>query len=94
MTAYSTAVTPTLNTGIALAVTVGVFCTLCTLAWVIAPGPFLYFMNSLFHGFDFAGMVQPRPFALLGWIAALLVLCIWGLLMGTFFGWLRQRLSA
>jgi 2TM family of unknown function (DUF5676) len=93
MTGYSTAVVPPLTTGIALAVTTGVFYALCTLAWVMAPGPFLYFMNSLFHGLDFTTMVQSRPFGLLGFITALIVLCIWGLFIGTFFGWLRQRLT-
>ncbi len=48
------------STGIALAITVGVFYALCTLLWVLAPGPFLGFMNSLFHGMDFSAMVQPR----------------------------------
>lgn len=31
---------PALSTGIALAVTVALFYALCTLIWVLAPGPF------------------------------------------------------
>ena len=81
------------GTGIALAVTVGAFYALCTLAWVLAPGPFLGFMNSLFHGMDFSGMVQPRPFAWSGFLVALLLLSGWTLLAGTFFAWLRNRLA-
>jgi hypothetical protein len=50
-----------LRTGFALAITVGVFYALCTLAWTLAPGPFLNFMNSLFHGMDFSSLVQPGP---------------------------------
>ncbi len=73
------------STGIALAVTVGVFYALCTLLWVLAPGPFLGFMNSLFHGMDFSAMVQPRPFAWSGFLVALLLLSGWTLLAGTFF---------
>ena len=81
------------STGIALAVTVGVLYALCTLMWVLAPGPSLGFMNSLFHGMDFSGMVQPRPFAWSGFLVALLLLSSWALLAGTFFAWLRDRLA-
>ena len=81
------------STGIALAVTVGVFYAVCTLLWVLAPGPFLGFMNSLFHGMDFSSMVQPRPFAWSGFLVALLLLSGWALLAGTFFAWLRSRLA-
>ena len=76
-----------------MAVTVGVFYALCTLLWVLAPGPFLGFMSSLFHGMDFSGMVQPRPFASSGFLVALLLLSGWALLAGTFFAWLRDRLA-
>jgi hypothetical protein len=47
-----------LHTGLALAITVVFAYALCTLAWVLAPGPFLGFMNNLFHGTDFTPMVQ------------------------------------
>ena len=82
-----------LRTGIALAITVGVFYALCALVWALAPGPFLGFMNNLFHGMDFSSMVQPRPFAWMGFLAALLVLSGWALLAGIFFGWLLNRLT-
>lgn len=81
------------RTGIALAITVGVFYALCTLILAIAPGPFLSFMNSLFHGMDFGGMVHLAPFAWQGFFAALLVLCGWAFLAGSFFAWLVNRLS-
>jgi len=81
------------STGIALAVTVGVFYALCTLAWVLAPGPFLGFMNNLFHGMDLSALVQPRPFAWAGFLVALLLLSGWALLAGSFFAWLRNRLA-
>lgn len=82
-----------LRTGIALAITTGVFYALCALVWVVAPGPFLSFMNNLFHGMDFTSMVQPRPFAWSGFLAALLVLSTWALLAGAFFAWLLNRLT-
>ena len=81
------------RTGIALAVSVGVFYGLCTLLWVLAPGPFLGFMNSLFHGMDFSALVQPRSFAWSGFLVALLLLSGWVLLAGTFFAWLRNLLA-
>ena len=82
-----------IGTGIALAITVGVFYALCTLIWAAAPGPVLSFMNNLFHGIDFSGMVQPRPFAWSGFVVALLLLSAWAQLAGTFFAWLRDRLA-
>ncbi len=82
-----------LRTGIALAITVGVFYILCTLVWAVAPGPFLSFMNNLFHGMDFTGMVQPRPFGWEGFLTALLVMCAWALFAGWFFAWLLNRLT-
>lgn len=83
-----------LRTGVTLAVTVAVFYTLCTLLWLAAPGPFLGFMNSLFHGIDFTSLVHPGGFAWGGFFEALLVMSLWAFLAGTFFGWLRQLLGA
>lgn len=87
------AITSPLRTGISLAVTVGVFYALCALVWTLAPGPFLGFMNNLFHGMDFSSMVRPRPFAWPGFLAALLVLSTWALLAGMFFAWVLNRLG-
>ena len=82
-----------LRTGIALAITVGLFYALCTLIWALAPGPFLSFMNNLFHGMDFSSMVRSRPFAWPGFVSALLVLSAWALLAGVFFASLLNRLT-
>ena len=86
------AVTAPLRTGIALGVTVGVFYALCALLWAAAPGPFLSFMNSLFHGMDFTSMVRPGPFAWGGFFLSLIVLSAWALPAGAFFAWLHTRL--
>jgi hypothetical protein len=59
-----------LRTGAALAVTVAVFYVLCTLVWLAAPGPFLNFMNGLFHGMDFTPLMLPAPFAWGGFVKA------------------------
>ena len=78
------------RTGIAFAITVGVFYALCTLVWVLAPGPFLIFINDLFHGTDFSSLVQPEPFAWSGFVSALLIRGGWALAAGTFFAWFSR----
>ena len=83
-----------LRTGIALALTVGLFYSLCTAVWVAAPGSSLRFMNNLFHGMDFSNLVLQRPFAWSGFLVALIVLSAWALLAGTFFSWLYNRLMS
>ncbi len=80
-----------LRTGIALAITVGVFYALCALVWALAPGPFLGFLNNLFHGIDFSSMVKPQPFAWAKFLTVLLVLSVWALLAGVLFAWLLNR---
>jgi hypothetical protein len=83
-----------LRTGLALSVTVALFYSLCALVWLAAPGPFLGFMNSLFHGMDFTPLVPAGGFAWGRFFQALLVMALWAFLAGTFFGWLRRRLDA
>lgn len=82
-----------LRTGIALAITVGVFYALCARVWALAPGPFLGFMNNLFHGMDFSRTVLQRPFAWAGFLTALFALGTWAFLAGVFFSWLLNRLT-
>ena len=55
------------------------------------PGPFLGFMNNLFHGMDFSSMVKPQPFAWAKFLTVLLVLSLWALLAGVLFAWLLNR---
>ena len=88
------AISASLRTGVALAVTVAVFYVLCTLVWLAVPGPFLNFMNGMFHGIDFTPLMRPAPFAWGGLVGAVVVMTVWAFLAGTFFAWLRQRLGA
>ena len=83
-----------LRPGIAFSVTVAVFYVLCTLIWLVAPGPFLGFMNSLVQGMDFTLLLRSAPFAWGSFVEALVVMALWAFLPGTFFGWLRNRLGA
>jgi len=50
-------------------------------------------MNSLFHGMDFSGMVQARPFSWAGFLMALIILSFWALFTGSFFSWLLSRMT-
>ena len=83
-----------LRTGVALSVTVALFYALCTLVWLAVPAAFMGFMNSLFHGMDFSPLLRPAAFSWVGFVGSLVVLSIWALLAGSFFGWLRRRLEA
>lgn len=71
-----------LRSGVSLAITVGLFYSLCALIWALAPGPFISLMNNLFHGMDFSSMVQPKLFAFTGFLTSLFVLSGWALLAG------------
>lgn len=82
-----------LRTGFAFAITVAVFYALCTVAWAIAPEPFLGFMNNLFHGMDFSSLVKDTAFSWTGFLAALIVLSLWALLAGVFFAWISKRFA-
>ena len=82
-----------LRTGIAASVTVASFYALSTLAWILAPGAFLDFINSLFHGLDLGSLMNPLAFAWSRFLAVLLVLSIGSFLAGALFGWVLRRLS-
>lgn len=90
---HPSSVPAALRTGVALAMTVAAFYTLCALVWLAAPGAFLNFMNGLFHGIDFSTLVRPAPFSWAGFLEALVVMSVWAFLAGSSFGWLRQRLG-
>ena len=81
-----------LQVGIALAATVALFYALCALIWQAAPGPFLSFMNSLFHGMDFSTMIRPAPFSWADFYMALGVMSAWAFLAGAFCSGLLRRL--
>jgi len=87
-------VSQALRTGLALAVTVALFYALCTLVWLAAPGPFMNFMNSLFHGLDFTPLLKEPGFTWGGFLGAVAALFAWAFLAGTFFGWLHRRIAA
>ena len=82
-----------LRTGLAFATTATLFYALCTVVWLAAPGLFMNFMNSLFHGIDFTPLLKTPGFSWPGFLSTVVVMFIWAFLAGTFFAWLRQRLG-
>lgn len=82
-----------INTGIAFSVTVMVFYSLCTLAEVLLPAPFMEFMNALFHGLDFGRLSTSARFSWVSFGGALLVMGAWTFAAGIFFGWFHSMLS-
>ena len=75
-----------------MAFTVTLFYSFCTLAWVLFRTEFLTFMNNLFHGLDFTNLLTAQPFSIQGFVYVLFVIGLWGVLIGSFYSWLRCRL--
>lgn len=82
-----------LRTGLALAATVAIFYSLCTLIEVTLPNQFMGFINALFHGLDFRKLLTTEPYEWASFGYALVVLAGWGFGIGAFFGWIHNALS-
>ena len=82
-----------IRTGVALAASVGIAYSACTLVFWIWPDAAATFMNGLFHGLDFRRLQSgPTLFSFGAFAYALVVLMIWSLAIGTLFAWLRERM--
>ena len=85
----------TISTGLALAITVGVGYTACTLAFRVWPDAAMTFMNALFHGLDFRKLQSgPVPFEFGSFLPALFVAVVWAFALGVLFGWIVDRFRA
>ena len=80
------------RTGVALAVTMAVSYTVCALLYALWPQAGIRFLNALLHGLDFSGLAMPAPLTVSIFIMPLLVLSLWGFLVGTLFSWLYRCL--
>ncbi|MFZ5844707.1 MAG: DUF5676 family membrane protein [Pseudomonadota bacterium] len=80
------------RTGVALAVTTAVSYTVCALLYVQWPQAGIRFLNALFHGLDFSRLETQVPMTVATFLMPLLVLSLWGFLVGTLFSWLYRRL--
>ncbi len=83
-----------LRTGLALAVTVALFYSLCTLVEVALPNQFMNFMNALFHGLDFSKLASSEPYRWTSFLYALVVMAIWAFAAGAFFAIIHNALSS
>ena len=80
--------------GVALAATVGVGYTLCTVAFWLWPDAAATFMNALFHGLEFRKLQAGTTLFSFGAFGfALAVMLAWALGLGTLFGWFLGRLG-
>ena len=81
-----------IRTGAALSITAGIAYAACTFLFWLWPDAAAAFMNGLFHGLDFRRLqVGPALFSFGSFAYALAVLMAWAFILGTLFGWLRQR---
>ncbi len=81
------------KSGAALAVTMAISYILCAVAYALWPAQGVAFLNALFHGLDFGRLTTPAPFVLATALVPLLVLAVWGFVVGTVFAWIYARLQ-
>jgi len=78
--------------GIALAVTVGIGYTSCTVVFWLWPEAAATFMNGLFHGLDFRKLQSGSALFTFGsFLYALAVMMVWAFALGTIYRWLQNR---
>jgi len=81
-----------IRTGTALAVTVGIGYTACTLVFWLWPDTAANFMNALFHGLDFRKLQNgPMPFNFGAFLYALVPLVVWAFALGAIYDSVLSR---
>ena len=84
--------THAIRTGIALAITVGIGYSSCTLVFWLWPEAAATFMNGLFHGLDFRKLQSGADLFNFGFfLYALVVMMVWAFALGAIYDWLRDR---
>ena len=84
-----------IRTGAALALTVGIAYSLCTLVFWAWPEAAAIFMNGLFHGLDFRKLQSGAALFTFGSFAyALVVMVAWAFGVGVLFAWIRAQFPA
>lgn len=82
------------KTGASLSLTMAISYTVCAILYGLWPQQGVDFLNALFHGLDFRRLTSPLPFTPWVFIYPLVVLVVWGFVVGTVFAWLDQRLHS
>lgn len=80
------------KTGVSLSLTMAISYTVCAILYGLWPQQGVDFLNALFHGLDFRRLASPLPFTPGVFIYPLVVLVVWGFVVGTVFAWLDKRL--
>jgi hypothetical protein len=78
--------------GSALALTVGIGYSLCTIVFWLFPEAAANFMNALFHGLDFRALKSAGSFTFTSFVYGIVMLVFWAFFMGTVFGWISERI--
>lgn len=66
--------------------------TYCALLYALWPAQGIAFLNALFHGLDFGRLQAPKDYGVTTFVGPLLVLTVWGAIVGTLFAWLSGKL--
>lgn len=82
-----------IQTGLALSITIAVFYSLCALVEVLWPAQFIGFMNALFHGLDFRPLQSAEPHPWRDYLYAVSVMALWAFAVGTPFAALHNALA-
>lgn len=80
------------KTGVALALTMAISYGVCAVLYALWPDRGVDFLNALFHGLDFHKLDTPEPFTFAKFMYPLMVLAVWGFMVGTVFAWLHGLL--
>lgn len=80
------------KTGISLALTMAISYSICALLYALWPVQGIAFLNALFHGLDFGRLQAPQDYGVATFVGPLLVLSVWGAMVGTLFAWLSAKL--
>lgn len=68
--------------GCALALTVVLFYSLCTLAAMLWPNAFAGFVGDLFHGMDFSRLASEPGYSWSSYFSAVWVMALWAFAIG------------
>ncbi|TAK88023.1 MAG: hypothetical protein EPO20_00890 [Betaproteobacteria bacterium] len=84
-----------LRAGTALAATVALGYTACTLVFLLWPEIAVNFVDALFHGLEFRKLQNGAALFEFGrFFYVLVVLAVWAFWLGALFGWLFDRLGS
>ncbi|HLA32094.1 MAG TPA: DUF5676 family membrane protein [Pseudomonas sp.] len=81
------------KTGLALALSMAISYTVCAVLYGLWPEQGIAFLNALFHGLDFSRLQGAQGYSAGTFLGPLLVLSLWGGLLGTLFAWLHDKLQ-